>query len=74
VFAVISNFGVLARERTMVLPFVFVLLSVRSLAVNAPAEPAARPASTARPARSADIAGGRTARRSSPVPRTRRMG
>jgi hypothetical protein len=34
VFAVISNFGILARERTMMLPFVFVLLSVTVLAVN----------------------------------------
>jgi hypothetical protein len=34
VFAVISNFGILARERTMVLPFVLALLSVPALATN----------------------------------------
>ena len=31
VFAVISNFGILARERTMMLPFAFVLLAVTAL-------------------------------------------
>lgn len=34
VFAVISNFGILARERTMMLPFAFVLLSVSALAAS----------------------------------------
>jgi hypothetical protein len=34
VFAVISNFGILARERTMVLPFVLALLSVPALSTN----------------------------------------
>jgi hypothetical protein len=32
VFAAISNFGILARERTMMLPFAFVLLSVAAFA------------------------------------------
>jgi hypothetical protein len=44
VFAVISNFGILARERTMVLPFVFVLLSVPALAQNSLARKTATPA------------------------------
>jgi hypothetical protein len=39
VFAVISNFGILARERTMMLPFVFVLLSVTALAANTRSNP-----------------------------------
>jgi hypothetical protein len=34
VFAVISNFGILARERTMLLPFVLALLSVPALSTN----------------------------------------
>jgi hypothetical protein len=34
VFAVISNFGILARERTMMLPFVLALLSVPALSRN----------------------------------------
>jgi hypothetical protein len=34
VFAVISNFGILARERTMMLPFVLALLSVPALSMN----------------------------------------
>jgi hypothetical protein len=34
VFAVISNFGLLARERVMVLPFVLALLSVPALSTN----------------------------------------
>jgi hypothetical protein len=34
VFAVISNFGIIARERTMMLPFVFVLLSVTAVSMN----------------------------------------
>jgi hypothetical protein len=50
VFAVISNFGILARERTMVLPFVFVLLSVRALAVSARAGSPVRRVSAARSA------------------------
>ena len=50
VFAVISNFGILARERTMVLPFVFVLLSVRALTTNARSDAPAQPVSAARSA------------------------
>jgi hypothetical protein len=43
VFSVISNFGILARERTMVLPLTFVLLAVSAVAaVRKPASPAAR--------------------------------
>jgi hypothetical protein len=34
VFAVISNFGILARERTMMLPFAFALLSVTALSTD----------------------------------------
>jgi hypothetical protein len=34
VFAVISNFGILARERTMLLPFAFALLSVTALSTD----------------------------------------
>jgi hypothetical protein len=34
VFAVISNFGILARERTMMLPFALALLSVPALSTN----------------------------------------
>jgi hypothetical protein len=34
VFAAISNFGILARERTMVLPFAFALLSVSAIATS----------------------------------------
>jgi hypothetical protein len=41
VFAVISNFGILARERTMMLPFAFVLLSVSALAAPREARTAA---------------------------------
>lgn len=45
VFAVISNFGILARERTMMLPFAFVLLSVGALATSrGPRSVEARPA------------------------------
>jgi hypothetical protein len=48
VFSVISNFGILARERTMVLPFAFVLLSVAVVSgVFKPSTPAARPAQPA---------------------------
>jgi len=45
VFAVISNFGILARERTMVLPFVLALLSVPALSTNTRAK---KPAKAAR--------------------------
>jgi hypothetical protein len=48
VFAVLSNFGILARERTMVLPFVFVLLSVRALTANVRADSPAQRVSAAR--------------------------
>jgi hypothetical protein len=41
VFAVISNFGLLARERTMMLPFVFAVLSVGALAASREPRPAA---------------------------------
>jgi hypothetical protein len=34
VFAAISNFGIIARERIMMLPFVFVLVSVAGISVN----------------------------------------
>jgi hypothetical protein len=34
VFAAISNFGIIARERTMMLPFVFVLLSVTAISAS----------------------------------------
>jgi hypothetical protein len=45
VFSVISNFGILARERTMMLPFAFVLLSVAVVSsVFKPSTAAARPA------------------------------
>jgi hypothetical protein len=43
VFAVISNFGILARERTMVLPFVFVLLSIPALSPDSFARRPATP-------------------------------
>jgi hypothetical protein len=49
VFAVISNFGILARERTMVLPFVFVLLAIPALSPDSLArKPAAPVRQTAR--------------------------
>jgi hypothetical protein len=41
VFSVISNFGILARERTMMLPFVFVLLSVTAFAAARERRPSA---------------------------------
>jgi hypothetical protein len=49
VFAVISNFGILARERTMMLPFVFVLLSVNALAGSKKQPSSARTAVTRSP-------------------------
>jgi hypothetical protein len=50
VFAVISNFGILARERTMLLPFAFVLLSLLALRSNPGADSPAQPVSVARSA------------------------
>jgi hypothetical protein len=50
VFAVISNFGIIARERTMMLPFVFVLLSVTAISAGSVAR--SQIASSRRSARS----------------------
>jgi hypothetical protein len=50
VFAAISNFGIIARERTMMLPFVFVLLSVTAISATSGARsPTARARRSVRP-------------------------
>jgi hypothetical protein len=50
VFAAISNFGILARERTMMLPFGFVLLSVAALSPSSTLRsPMNRPRQSVRP-------------------------
>ena len=51
VFSVISNFGILARERTMMLPFAFVLLSVTALATSPEPRTAESARSVQRPRR-----------------------
>jgi hypothetical protein len=38
-FGVISNFGILARQRTQVLPFVFVLLSLPAVGLTSEIDP-----------------------------------
>jgi hypothetical protein len=52
-FGVVSNFGLLARQRAQVLPFVFVLLSVPPLAVQADARAARAAAPPSEPHRPA---------------------
>jgi hypothetical protein len=48
-FGVISNFGILARQRTQVLPFVFVLLSLPAAGTTAEAQPRPKGLTTRRP-------------------------